>query len=105
MQHVLRPTRTRRRCGAGHGDSYLQVLDAGRQRSGVGAGFAARGVDVALDGVLRLVAGLVERAQIHPGRGVTVIQLHGADVRLQRVHGLILLLIQHATRANGQQVN
>ncbi len=80
--------------------SHLQVFDAGRQRRRVAAVFAARGVDVALDGVLRLVAGLVERAQVHPGRGVTVIQLHGTDVGLQRVHGLILLLIQHANRDN-----
>ncbi len=66
----------------------LQVFDAGRQRRQCClAVFAARGVDVALDGVLRLVAGLVERAQVHPGRGVTVIQLHGTDVGLQRVHG------------------
>lgn len=65
------------------------------ERRGVGAAFAACGVDVALDGVVRLVAGLVQRAQVHPGSGVAVVQLHGADVRLQCVHGLVLLLVQH----------
>lgn len=44
---------------------------------------------------MRLVAGLVQRAQVHPGSGVAVVQLHGADVRLQSVHGLVLLLVQH----------
>lgn len=65
------------------------------KRRDVGAAFAACGVDVALDGVLRLVARLVQRAQIHPGGGVAVVQLHGADVGLQSVHGLVLLLVQH----------
>lgn len=65
------------------------------QCSGVGATLAARGVDVALDGVVRLVAGLVQRAQVHPGGGVAVVQLHGADVGLQGIHGLVLLLVQH----------
>lgn len=65
------------------------------KRWDVGAAFAACGVDVALDGVLRLVARLVQRAQIHPGGGVAVVQLHGADVGLQSVHGLVLLLVQH----------
>lgn len=65
------------------------------QCSGVGATLAARGIDVALDGVVRLVAGLIQRAQVHPGSGVAVVQLHGADVGLQGVHGLVLLLVQH----------
>lgn len=75
--------------------THLQTLDAVRQSGGVGAALAARGVDVALDGVVWLVAGLVERAQVHPGRRVAVVQLHGADVGLQSVHGLVLLLVQH----------
>ena len=71
------------------------------ERGGVGAALAACGVDVALDGVVRLVAGLVERAQVHPGGGVAVVQLHGADVRLQSVHGLVLLLVQHPEGEGG----
>lgn len=51
---------------------------------------------------MRLVAGLVERAQIHPGGGVAVIQLHGTDVGLQSVHGLVLLLVQHPVEGGGQ---
>lgn len=71
------------------------------ERRGVGAALAARGVDVALDGVVRLVAGLVQRAQVHPGGGVAVVQLHGADVGLQSVHGLVLLLVQHPGGGKG----
>lgn len=65
------------------------------QSGGVGAALAAGGVDVALDGVVGLVAGLVQRAQVHPGSSVAVVQLHSADVGLQSVHGLVLLLVQH----------
>lgn len=65
------------------------------QRSGVGAALAACGVDVTLDGVVRLVAGLVQRAQVHPGGGMAVVQLYGADVCLQSIHGLVLLLVQN----------
>ena len=75
--------------------AYLQQLDALCERGGVKAGPAARGVDVALDGVVRLAAGLVEGAQVHPGGGVAVVQLNGADVGLQRVHRLVLLLVEH----------
>lgn len=87
--------------------THLQAFDAVSQRGGVGAAFAARGVDVALDGVVRLVAGLVQRAQVHPGGGVAVVQLHGADVGLQSVHGLVLLLVQHpgAEEKGGQGEN
>lgn len=78
--------------------THLQTFDAVGQSSGVGAALAAGGVDVALDGVVGLVAGFVERAQIHPGGGVAVVQLHSADVGLQSVHGLVLLLVQHPDR-------
>lgn len=81
--------------------THLQAFDAVGQRRGVGAALAARGVDVALDGVVRLVARLVQRAQVHPGGGVAVVQLHGADVGLQGVHGLVLLLVQHPERGKG----
>ena len=83
--------------------THLQAFDAVGQRRGVGAALAARGVDVALDGVVRLVAGLVQRAQVHPGGGVAVVQLHGADVGLQGVHGLVLLLVQHPEDGNGEE--
>lgn len=72
------------------------------QCGGVGAALAACGVDVALDGVVRLVARLVKRAQVHPGGGVAVVQLHGADVGLQSVHGLVLLLVQYPEEGGNQ---
>lgn len=79
------------------------------QRGGVGAALAACGVDVALDGVVRLVARLVKRAQVHPGGGVAVVQLHGADVGLQSIHGLVLLLVQYPeegyTRQNEGEIS
>lgn len=65
------------------------------ERGRVKAGFAARGVDVALDGVVVLAARLVQSAQVHPGGRVAVVQLNGTDVGLQRVHGLVLLLVEH----------
>lgn len=82
--------------------THLQAFDAVGQRGGVCAALAACGVDVALDGVVRLVAGLVQRAQVHPGGGVAVVQLHGANVGLQCVHGLVLLLVQHPEGAGGE---
>lgn len=65
------------------------------ERSSVKAGFAACGIDVALDGVVVLATRLVEGAEVHPGGRVAVVQLNGADVGLQRVHGLVLLLVEH----------
>lgn len=75
--------------------AYLQQLNAVCEDSGVGAGLAARGVDVTLDGVVRLPAGFIERAQVHPGGCVTVVQLHCTNVGLQCIHRLVLLLVQH----------
>ena len=75
--------------------THLEAFDAMGQCSGVGAALAACGVDVTLDGVVRLVAGLVQRAQVHPGGGMAVVQLYGADVGLQSIHGLVLLLVQN----------
>lgn len=75
--------------------SYLQIFDAGSDRCVVAAAFAACGIDVALDGILRLTAGLVEGAKVHPGCSMTMVQLHSTDVCLKSIHGLILLLIQH----------
>lgn len=80
---------------------HLQAFDALCERGGVGAGLAAHGVDVALDGIMRLAAGLVERAQVHPGSRMTVVQLHCTDVRLQSIHGLVLLLVQNT---NGEEM-
>lgn len=53
--------------------AYLQQLDALCERGGVEAGLAARGVDVTLDGVVRLAAGFVEGAEVHPGGRVAVV--------------------------------
>lgn len=53
--------------------AYLQQLDALCERSGVEAGLAARGVDVTLDGVVRLATGFVEGAEVHPGGRVAVV--------------------------------
>lgn len=74
---------------------YLQQFNALRECRSVKAGFAACGIYVALDGVVVLATRLVESAEVHPGGRVAVVQLNGADVGLQRVHGLVLLLIQH----------
>lgn len=41
---------------------YLEAFNTRCQSWDVAAGFAACGIDVALNGILRLVAGLVERA-------------------------------------------
>lgn len=41
---------------------YLKAFNTRCQSWDVAAGFAASGINVALDGILRLVAGLVERA-------------------------------------------
>lgn len=81
---------------------YLQQFNALCECSGVEAGPAARSIDVALDSVMRLAAGFVEGAQVHPGGGVAVVQLHGTDVGLQSVHGLVLLLVQHPEDEGGE---
>lgn len=41
---------------------------------------------------------LVEEAEIEPRVHILRVQLHRADVRLQRVHQLALLLVQHTAR-------
>lgn len=74
---------------------YLQQFDALRECSSVEAGLAARSIDVAFDSVVRLAAGLVEGAQVHPGGGVVVVQLNSTNVSLQCVHRLVLLLVEH----------
>ena len=53
------------------------------------------GVEVAGERILGLVDGLVEDAEVGPGGRVTLVELHGADVRLQRVHRLVLLLVEN----------
>lgn len=50
-------------------------------------------VRVAGERVARHLATLVEAAEVRPRRRVALVQLHGADVRLQRVHRLVLLLV------------
>lgn len=74
---------------------YLQQFDALCECSSVEASLAARSIDVAFDSVVRLAAGFVEGAQVHPGSGVVVVQLNSTDVSLQRVHRLVLLLVEH----------
>ena len=54
-----------------------------------------RGVHVAGERVLQLVTRLVEDAEVVPGGEVVLLQLHGTDVRLQCVHRLTLLLVEH----------
>lgn len=80
------------------GQLYLQQLDTLCECSSVEAGLAASSVDVALDSVVRLAAGFVESAQIHPGGGVAVVQLNSTDVSLQCIHRLVLLLVKHPGR-------
>ena len=54
------------------------------------------GVEVARQCVTGLIDRLVQNAKVSPCRRVTAVELHGADVGLQRVHWLRLLLVQHA---------
>lgn len=75
--------------------AYLQQLNAVCEGGDVSAGLAAGGVDVTLDGVVRLPAGFIESAQVHPGGCVAVVQLHCTNVGLQCIHRLVLLLVQH----------
>lgn len=58
-----------------------------------------RGIHVARKGVPGLTAALVQDAQVRPGGLVCLVQLYGADVGLQRVHRLVLLLVQHSDGA------
>ena len=57
---------------------------------------AARGVEVAGQGVGGLVHRLVEDTKVGPGRAVELVQLHCADVGLQSIHRLVLLLVKHS---------
>lgn len=84
---------------------YLEAFNASSQSWDVTAGLAARGIDVALDGILRLVAGLVECAQVHPGSRMAVVQLHCTNICLQCIHRLVLLLIQHTGDTNTAERN
>lgn len=52
-------------------------------------------VRVARERVARHLAALVQAAEVRPRRRVALVQLDGTDVRLQRVHRLILLLIEY----------
>lgn len=79
---------------------HLQEFDALSQCSGVQTGPAACGIDVTLHGVVQLATGLVKGAQVHPGGGVVMIKLNGADVGLKSVHRLVLLLVEHAAGKN-----
>lgn len=82
-------------CYLWRGTPYLQEFDALCERRCVETGFAACSVDVALDSVVRLPTGFIEGAQVHPGSGVVVVQLNSTDVGLQRIHRLVLLLVEH----------
>lgn len=53
-------------------------------------------MEVAGQGITGLVTGLVQDSQVSPCGCVALVQLHSADVGLQRIHRLILLLIQHS---------
>lgn len=75
---------------------YLQQFDTLCKCSSVKAGLAACSIDVALDSVMRLAAGFIEGAQVHPGSCVAVVQLNSTDVGLQCVHRLVLLLVEHS---------
>lgn len=74
---------------------YLQQFDALCECSSVEAGFAACGIDVALDSIMWLAAGFIEGAQIHPGGSMAVVELNSTDVGLKCVHRLVLLLVEH----------
>lgn len=74
---------------------YLQQFNALRECDCVEAAPAVRGIDVALNGIVGLTAGLVQSAQVHPGSSVTVVQLNGTDIGLQCIHRLVLLLVEN----------
>ena len=59
---------------------------------------------VALEGLLQLVVLLVEDGQVEPGGVVRAVQLDGADEGLQRVHELLLLVVEDADGAPGVAV-
>lgn len=59
------------------------------------------GVQEAGERVARLIARLVQNAQIRPGGPVGFVQLHGTDVRLQCVHRLVLLLVENSAGNGG----
>lgn len=58
-----------------------------------------RGIHVTRKGIPGLTAALVQDAQVRPGGLVCLVQLYGANVGLQRVHRLVLLLVKHSDRA------
>ena len=62
------------------------------------------GISVAGQGILRLGLGLVEDAKVGPGRPVLLVELDCADVGLQGVHGLVLLLVKNSYGAPGVSV-
>jgi hypothetical protein len=55
------------------------------------------GIDITGQGVLGLVAVLVQNPQVCPGGSVCLIQLYGTDVGLERIHRLVLLLVKYST--------
>ena len=76
-------------------DVLLQELNLGRY---VGADLilVASGIQVAGQRITRLVTRLVQDGQVCPRCRVRLVQLYRADVCLQCIHRLVLLLIQHS---------
>lgn len=60
-----------------------------------------RRVHVTDEGVLGLAVGLVEDPEVGPGGRVRLVELYGAHVGLERVEGLVLLLVEYAYAAPG----
>ena len=57
-----------------------------------------RGIKIASQSISGLVVGLVQNAEVDPGRGVGFVELYGTDVGLYGVEGLALLLVQDAAK-------
>lgn len=93
-------------------EAYLLASDGGHGRVGevcaqegealpqrrVRAHRGRPAVAIARESIARHLATFVQAAKIRPRSGVPLVQLHRANVRLESIHRLILLLIQHSAQ-------
>lgn len=73
----------------------LEEGDALCERAALRVPTTRGSVQVAGEGIAGHQTALVQDAQVSPRGRVALVKLHGADVRLQRVHRLILLLVEY----------